>query len=211
MRIIVTAGPTREHIDAVRFITNASSGKMGLALACAAAEAGHDVTLICGPVGEGLPEAARRPKCDIVRFVTAADLQQELEGRFDSCDALVMAAAVGDFRPGKILAGKTHRANGPMDIRLLPTSDIVAALGARKRAEQKVVVFSVEEGADAQLEAVALRKLAAKNADFVVVNCPAAMTAEASRACILSAGGVALPWAIRSKTELSVEIIKLIG
>ncbi|MHC4981855.1 MAG: phosphopantothenoylcysteine decarboxylase domain-containing protein, partial [Planctomycetota bacterium] len=123
MRIIVTAGPTREHIDTVRFITNASSGRMGCAVAAAAAKAGHEVTLLLGR-GASAEAAATAEGCEIVPFETVDDLKSALDERFEACDALVMAAAVGDFRPAKVYPAKLPRSGGPVTIHLMPTEDI---------------------------------------------------------------------------------------
>ena len=203
MNVIVTAGPTREYIDTVRFITNASSGRMGYACAAAAIEAGHHVTLITGPVSLQPPAAA-----EVVRFVGVADLRSALEERFDGCDALIMAAAVGDFTVAGPRRSKIPRSGGPVQITLVPTEDILAALGARRRAGQVLVGFALED--DAEVEK-ARREMAAKGCDYVVLNRPAAMSAEVSEACIISRAGIVLPWAARPKEELARHIVALLA
>ena len=211
MRIIVTAGPTREYIDSVRFISNASSGKMGAAVAVAAVELGHQVTLLLGAGCQvGLPESAG---CvwKVVRFTSVDDLKRELDARFDSCDALVMAAAVGDFKVEDKYQSKIPRSGGPLVLKLIPTEDILAGVAERKTAEQKIIAFAVEDGPDGEIEATARDEMQRKGADYVVLNTPAAMAADESRACILSADGVALTWAQRTKTHLAEEIVKLLG
>ena len=207
MRIIVTAGPTREYIDDVRFISNASSGRMGfsVAVAAAAAGAGHEVTLLAGPVA--LPDP---PGCEVVRFVSVEDLRAALAERFGACDALVMTAAVGDFRPERRVAGKIPRAGGPVTVRLLPTEDVLAAVTAGRRAGQVVVAFAVESLPPAQAQAKALAEMQSKGADFVVVNGPEAMEADQSQACVLGPEGVALEWAARPKDELARQIVRLV-
>ena len=207
MKVLVTAGPTREYIDSVRFISNASSGRMGCAVAAAAARAGHDVTLLHGPLACHKPKSCRR----CVPFVTVAELRDALNERFADCDALVMAAAVGDFRTEKCFPDKLRRGGGPITLRLFPTEDILAALKDRKRPGQLVLAFAVEDGGEGDAEAKARAELAAKGADYVVVNAPAAMGAESSRACILSADGVVLPWGRRTKQQLADEIVKLLA
>ena len=212
MRIIVTAGPTREYIDSIRFLSNASSGRMGCQVARAAAGGGHEVILLAGPgvAARGAQELADR--CTVVPFVSVGDLKRELAGRFSQCDALVMAAAVGDFfiSPEQVCATKLRRADGPVTLDLIPTEDVLAGVAAGKRPGQIVVAFAVEDGDEAEIEARARAEMAAKNADYVVVNTPAAMDASASRACILSAGGVLLAWADRPKRQLAEEIIALL-
>lgn len=202
MRVIVTAGPTREYIDDVRFITNASSGKMGYACAAAAVAAGHEVTLITGPVALQAPQG-----CEVVCFETVADLQAALAERFASCDALIMVAAVGDFTVAR-RAGKIPRSGGPVPITLTPTEDILASVAARRRNEQIIIAFAVETDRD---EEKARQEMIAKNCDYVVVNTPAAIAADESEAAILSRDGVALPWALRPKTDLAREIIELLA
>jgi phosphopantothenoylcysteine decarboxylase/phosphopantothenate--cysteine ligase len=180
---------------------------MGLAVARAAVAAGHHVTLLAGPgvrVDE-LPDG-----CQVARFTSVADLQAALAERFAACDALVMAAAPGDFTPRATLPGKVHRRDGPLTVELIPTADILAGIGAGKRADQLIIAFAVEEGSPAEIEAAASRKLAVKNADYIVVNTPAAMAATVSRAAILSPRGIVLPWAQRPKEALAAEIVKLL-
>ena len=230
MKIIITTGPTREYIDSVRFITTASSGKMGCALAAEAVAAGHDVTLITGPTAIDPPAG-----CEVIEFVTVKELAQALDDRFDDCDALIMAAAVGDFTVGRVGqseakshlqsqkkvglrfasshptdAGKISRSAGAIQITLTPTEDILAGLGRRKRRDQIIIAFAVEDAPAEQAEAKARNEMKRKNADYVVLNTPAAMGAETSEACILSPGGTALPWARRAKTDLARQIIALL-
>ena len=205
MRIIVTAGPTREYIDDVRFISNASSGRMGYAVAGAAAAAGHEVTLLAGPVA--LPDV---PGCRVVRIVSVDDLRAALAERFGQCDALVMTAAVGDFRPERRVAGKIPRAGGPVTIQFVPTEDVLAAVTAGKRPGQVVVAFAVEALAPAEAADKAQAEMRRKGADFVVVNGPEAMESADSAACMLDREGEVLAWARRPKEELGREIVRII-
>ena len=210
MRFIVTAGPTREPIDSVRFITNASSGQMGAAVAVAAASAGHAVTLLAGPVSAQVLAPAREAGCEIVPFVTVDELQRELAARFGACDCLVMAAAVGDFRAEPVVQGKIPRAGGTITIRLSPTQDVVAGVAAHKRPGQIVITFAVEDLPPEQMIAKAQAELVAKHGDFVVVNPPSAMAAGSSLACIVGLKGMVLPWASRPKAQLAQEIVRLV-
>ncbi len=205
MRILITAGPTRAYIDSVRFITNASSGRMGYALADSAAKAGHEVTLLTGPVAiEALAS------CEVVPFVTVPELASKIAERFPAVDVLIMAAAVGDFQVQDTAKKKLRRSAGPVQLQLTPTDDLCAAAGKVKRADQMIVAFAVNEGTDEQMQKAALEKLSNKNADLIVVNSPEAMAAETSRAAVLSADGVVLGWADRPKDQLAKEIITLI-
>lgn len=206
MRFLITAGPTREYIDDVRFITNASSGRMGYAVAAAAVAAGHEVTLLSGPVALAAPAG-----CRVERFVSVDDLSRLLAEHFPACDVLVMSAAVGDFRVAGRVGGKMSRRGGPVDVRLTPTEDLLASLRPLRRPGQVVVAFAVESGTPEQAEAKARAEMEPKGADLSVVNPPAAMGAQAGEACILSRGGVVLPWARRAKDELARAVVKAVS
>ncbi|MBS3821482.1 MAG: hypothetical protein KGY81_06950 [Phycisphaerae bacterium] len=205
MNILVTAGPTREHIDRVRFITNASSGRMGYAVAAAAREAGHEVTLLTGPVALDAPEGVT-----VQRFTTVAELKHVMDACFSDCDVLVMTAAVGDFTVAEKADSKLSRRGGPVQITLVPTEDVLANVAAGKGEGQFIVAFAVEDGPREQIETKARDELARKGGDIVVLNTPAAMDVDASEATILSASETLLPWARREKTDLAAEIIRLI-
>jgi phosphopantothenoylcysteine decarboxylase/phosphopantothenate--cysteine ligase len=219
MRILITAGPTREYIDSVRFLSNASSGRMGCAVARAALKAGHEVTLLLGavcndvPISAGLLVSATRAveHLRIVRFQSVAELQNDLGDLFPDCDALVMSAAVGDFQVDKPAAAKLSRRAGAITLTLVPTEDVLAGVASGKRQGQKVIAFAVEDGPPEQAQAKALGEMRAKNADLVVVNTPAALGATHSEACILADRGVLLPWTRRSKEELASRIVELLG
>jgi phosphopantothenoylcysteine decarboxylase / phosphopantothenate---cysteine ligase len=162
MRVLVTAGGTREPIDPVRFIGNRSSGRMGIALAAAAARRGAEVTLIAANVS--LPEPADVRRIDVE---TAAQLAAAAEAEFQSTHVLLMAAAPADFRAAAVSDGKLIRQDG-FELRLEPTEDILAALAAAKTESQTVVGFAAEHGGDAVARARA--KLSRKNADLIVLN-----------------------------------------
>lgn len=165
MRILITAGPTREPIDAVRYISNRSSGKMGLALARAGAAAGHQVTLLLGPI-DG--DSGCGAGVNVERFESSADLERLLRSRWPSHDVLVMAAAVADYRPSRVAPGKTPRQQERLALSLEPTPDLVAMMAAGKQPGQRVVAFALEEEKD--LERRAAAKLQAKNVDAIVAN-----------------------------------------
>jgi len=161
MRILVTAGPTREAIDPVRFISNRSSGRMGYAVAEAARRRGHEVILVSGPVALGVPAGVVR-----VDVESAADMQAAVASHFGACDALVMTAAVADWRPKSRSAVKLKKSAGAPVLELERTPDILAGLRGRK-AGRVVVGFAAETG-DPVPEA--RRKLADKDLDLVVAN-----------------------------------------
>ncbi len=162
LRVLVTAGGTREPLDPVRFIGNRSSGRMGIALAEAAARRGADVILIAANVA--LPEPAGVERIDVE---TAAQLAAAARAEFRAAHVLLMAAAPADFRPGKVAAGKLKR-EGALDLHLEPTEDILASLAAGKVEHQTVVGFAAEHGGDAVDRARG--KLTRKNADLIVLN-----------------------------------------
>ncbi len=163
MRLLVTAGPTREFFDSVRFITNASTGKMGYAIAREAARRGHAVTLVSGPVALPVP---RGVKC--IPVTTAAEMAQACKRALREVDAMVMTAAVCDYRPVETAAQKLPKKNRAYRIALEPTEDIAAALGARK-GRRLLVGFAMEDH-DARPHAE--RKCARKNCDLIVLNGP---------------------------------------
>jgi phosphopantothenoylcysteine decarboxylase / phosphopantothenate---cysteine ligase len=163
LRVLVSAGGTREPIDPVRFIGNRSSGRMGIAIAERAIRRGAAVTLVAANVSLPMPTGVRR-----IDVETAAELAEALGGEFDSADVLVMAAAPADFRPREAAGEKIHRqGTRSLELDLEPTEDILTALGERRREGQTVVGFAAET--DAGLER-ARQKLERKGADAIVLN-----------------------------------------
>jgi len=180
MHLLVTAGPTREYLDDVRFISNASTGAMGYAVAEAAAAKGHSVVLITGPVAVEPPEGA-----ELVEVVSALDMQQAVESRFAEADAVVMTAAVCDYRPEKRVEGKIKKTGDGMTLRLEQNPDILARLG-RLKQDKILVGFALEAGF---VRDNALEKLRSKNLDFVVLDTPEAMGARRATFIIIAADG----------------------
>jgi phosphopantothenoylcysteine decarboxylase/phosphopantothenate--cysteine ligase len=166
MRVLVSAGGTREPIDSVRFISNRSSGRMGFALAARAAARGAQVTLVAANVTLEPPAGVR-----VLAVTTAAELAAACEREFDACDVLLMAAAVADFRPARPADHKLKKTGehpAPMTIELEPTADVISALAQRRRDDQVVVGFAAEHG-DRALS-YAREKRARKRLDAIVVN-----------------------------------------
>lgn len=163
LRVLVTAGGTREAIDPVRYIGNRSSGKMGFALARAALRAGAGVTLVSGPVSLEPPGG-----CTFVAVRSALEMQTEVEARAEACDVVMMAAAVADFRPEEAAPQKIKKGDRTsLEITLVRTGDIARSLGERKRPDQTLVIFAAET--ENLLERAA-RKLQEKRADLIVAN-----------------------------------------
>lgn len=198
MNILVTAGPTREFIDDIRYLSNSSTGMMGCALAQAAADAGHSVTLVCGPI------TCEPPACDTLLPVTSAEeMARAVREQAPQADAVIMAAAVADYTPAERAPGKMKKTEGELVLRLKRTADILAELGGAKSG-RILVGFALE--AD-DVRANALRKLREKNLDLVVVNGPAAMGALRSTVELIFASGEAETLADTPKTEIATRII----
>lgn len=161
LRVLVTAGGTREPIDPVRYIGNRSSGRMGIALAAAAARRGAEVTLIAANVAVPEPPGVRR-----IDVETTAELAQAAQAEFPDAQVLLMAAAPADFAPSEIAGDKLKR-RGDLDIRLEPTEDVLASLAASRTGAQSIVGFAAEHGDDVDR---AGRKLTRKGLDLIVLN-----------------------------------------
>ena len=159
--LLVTAGPTRERLDAVRFISNPSSGRMGYAVARVAKRRGAQVKLVCGPGRFDPP-----PGVEVISVESAAEMGASVEEHVDEADAVVMAAAVSDFKPHVAMEGKVSKADAEMNVALDHTDDILAGLG-KDKGDRVLVGFAMETQ---DLVARAARKLAAKNLDLVVAN-----------------------------------------
>ncbi len=201
MHLLITAGGTREYIDPVRFITNASSGKMGYALAGAAQKAGHKVTLISAsdlqpPIG-----------VDFVGVDSAAEMFEEVKKYFSQCDCLIMAAAVADYTPAQRAKTKIKKTGKSLTIKLKPTADILKWAGKNKKKKQLVVGFALEDKA---IRTRAEKKLKEKNLDMIIANEPAAIGADKSMVQMKTSGS---PWTkIENATKIftAKRIIRLI-
>lgn len=208
--VVVTAGPTRESIDPVRYLSNESSGRMGFAIAAAARARGHRVTLIAGPVHLETPAGVRR-----VDVQSARDMLAATRAAFEGADALVMAAAVADFRPRRRLSGKWRKKDDGKDhatLELVKNPDILATLGRAKgrgRAHDPrlVIGFALETG---EGERRALAKLRRKNADYIVLNDESALNATRSQVTILAGDGSVRRFPSRTKKANAAEIAKLL-
>jgi phosphopantothenoylcysteine decarboxylase/phosphopantothenate--cysteine ligase len=161
VRFVVTAGPTREAIDPVRFISNRSSGKMGYAIAAAALAAGHEVTLISGPASIAPPSGVK-----FISITTGDQLHTAVHRAVRGCDVLVMCAAVSDYKPAVAAARKMKKRKTPFALKLIPTRDILASLPKENR-RYLIVGFAAETH---NLKINAQKKLRAKSCDMIVAN-----------------------------------------
>lgn len=162
LRCLITAGPTREHIDPVRFLSNGSSGKMGYALAAAAASRGWQVDLVSGPVALPVP-----PGVSTTRVVSAANMLAACAPLFSACDIFIAVAAVADYRPRFPAEHKGKKLASPVTLELVPTVDVLKTLAATKRPGQVVVGFAAET---TDVESSARRKLVEKQLDWIAAN-----------------------------------------
>jgi len=167
LRVLITAGPTREYLDPVRYLSNDSSGRMGFAIAAAAARRGMRVTLVHGPVELPVPPGVRA-----VRVVSAADMLEACLKLWPRQDALIMAAAVADYTPIRRARFKRKKSRRPVTVRLKPTPDILAELSRRRRPDQIVVGFALE---DRDARRRARKKLEQKRLDAIILNRPSAI------------------------------------
>ncbi|MCE9637174.1 MAG: phosphopantothenoylcysteine decarboxylase [Planctomycetes bacterium] len=203
MRVLVTAGPTREHLDRVRFLTNASTGRMGIEVARAAADAGHDVVLVLGPTHLTPPDS---PRVRVLRIVSALDMLAACEAEWPTCDALVATAAVADQRPAVVAPGKPEKSSGPETLALVRNPDVLATLAATKGA-RPCIGFALQVD-DAEQRARA--KLVRKNLDWVVLDAPEAMGADRADFTLIPAIGeiVRLPGA--TKADVANQIVRIL-
>jgi phosphopantothenoylcysteine synthetase/decarboxylase len=199
MRILITAGGTREYIDPVRFISNASSGRMGYALVQAALRAGHKVTLITAPTGRRPPKGAK-----LIEVETSAQMFEEVRNNFEMCDCLIMAAAVADYTPARTAKTKIKKSNQSLTLRLKPTADILKWAGKHKRKNQIVVGFALEDKA---IQRRAQKKLKEKNLDMIIANTSDAIGAEKSTVQIKTPNCKWLKLQQASKARIAQKII----
>ncbi len=206
MRFVVTAGPTREAIDPVRFISNRSSGKMGYAIAEAAIAAGHDVKLISGPVS-----IAPLAGAQFIPITTSDELHDEVHRAVQGCDVLVMCAAVSDYKPARVAPRKMKKRKHPLALELIPTRDILASLPKENR-NYLVVGFAAETH---DLETNARRKLRKKNCDLIVANdvskIDSGMESDENAVTIFFRNGESKKISRTSKKIIARELMKIIS
>lgn len=202
-KVMITAGPTYEKIDPVRFIGNYSSGKMGYALAEACAERGAEVTLVSGPVNREVIH----PNIKRINVESAAEMCQAAVENYEDADAGILCAAVADFTPEVTAEQKIKREKDDLILRLKPTQDIAAALGKQKRPEQRLVGFALETNDEVSH---AQDKLKRKNFDFIVLNSlndkGAGFRCDTNKIAIIDRDGITA-YPLKPKTEVATDII----
>lgn len=203
-RALVTAGPTQEPIDPVRFIGNNSSGKMGVAIAEELARQGAQVTLVLGP-----STLVPSPALDTIRVQTASEMHSACSAIFQKMDIAVFAAAVADYRPKTVATQKIKKTGAEMQIDLVPNVDIAASLGQQKQAHQLTVGFALETNEEEQN---ALNKLQRKGFDFIVLNstrdAQATFGFDTNKITILAPDGSKKAFPLKSKLDVAKDIVE---
>lgn len=202
MKILITAGPTREHFDSIRFVSNPSSGKMGYSLAAAAAARGHDVTLISGPVSLPPPAGVKT-----IHVISAAEMARAAKAAWPTQDAAIMTAAVCDYRPARQLPKKMKKSDKPLLLKLVATEDIARSLGAARKPSQVLVGFALEDH-DGRAHAEA--KLRRKNCNAFILNGPSNVGSDRAEVEVLVAGQDWVRWRPASKQQIATRLIRLV-
>ena len=202
MTFLITAGPTREAIDPVRYISNRSSGKMGYAIAEAALDAGHDVILISGPVNLSPPRNTK-----FISVSTSDEMFDAVHQHADSSDICVLCAAVADYKPAEVSPVKIKKSAAHVSLELIPTRDILQSLGRRQNRKFLLVGFAAETD---HLEANATKKLREKNCDIIVANdARIGMESDENELLILFCDGETKKISRATKTFLARELVKI--
>jgi len=205
-KVLITAGPTQEAIDPVRYIGNRSTGKMGIAIAEASMQSGAEVTLICGPSSVASSSAIKRIDVRSAQEMYDAVMKAQAEQ-----DILILSAAVADYRPKNVAASKIKKKNQQLVIELEPTPDILASLGKLKNTSQFLVGFALET--DDELEN-AQKKLANKNCDMIVLNslqdAGAGFGHDTNKVRILDRHNNISTFELKSKAEVAKDILQII-
>lgn len=201
-RILITSGPTRQYLDPVRYLTNASSGRMGRALAQAALDLGHEVVIVSGPVEIEYPSLAQ-----VHQVVATEEMLEVCQGLFPKCDGVIGVAAPCDYRPVQVEQNKISKTGEPLQLHLIETPDIVATLGAKKRSDQWVVGFALETE-DARFRAIV--KLEKKSCDLIVLNGPDAMNALENKVEIIDPSGNVVRELTGNKEDVARGIMEIV-
>lgn len=207
-KILITAGPTQEAIDPVRYISNHSTGKMGYAIAQAFAQAGAEVTLVSGPTAQSLPDASVK----LIQIRSAQEMYEAAQEVFPSADVVILSAAVADYTPAYPANRKIKKKESHFNIELTKTIDIAATLGQQKREGQIMVGFALET--DNEFDN-AVGKLKSKNLDLIVLNSlndkGAGFAYDTNKITVIEASGIVHHFDLKSKTAVAQDILKLVA
>lgn len=198
MRILITAGPTREYLDDVRYLSNASSGRMGYAIVDAVQAAGHQAVLVSGPVALTPPVG-----CEVHQVETTEELHDECNRLFVACDGAIATAAVCDYRPRERFPGKLAKTGVSLELELVETADVLADLGNQK-GSRWLVGFALESDEFAHVNA--LRKLKHKNCDAIVLNRPTAIGSTTNQIEVINPAGLSVATFEGTKTDVAREL-----
>lgn len=200
-KVLITAGPTREALDPIRFISNHSTGTMGYELAATAHKLGGTVTLVSGPTSLAPPDGV-----SCINVTSAAEMAETVFQHQDS-DIIIMAAAIGDYTPANASEQKIKKTDGPLTIELKRTTDILAELGKEKRADQLLIGFALETE---NLLENATKKLKSKNADWIILNSPnedgAGFGTSTNKVTMIHKNGTRIPLPLMTKKEVATSI-----
>ena len=198
MRILVTAGPTREYIDDVRYISNASSGRMGYAIVQAILHAGHEAILVSGPVSMTPPVG-----CEYHAVESTEQMMQACQALFPNCDGVIAAAAVCDYQPKSRVSGKISKTGTAITLEMIETDDVLAALGKMKDGHW-ILGFALEAQNEREN---ALQKLRRKNCNWIVLNRPEAIAAENNTVELLDDSGKTVAHWTGLKTKIAEDLV----
>jgi phosphopantothenoylcysteine decarboxylase/phosphopantothenate--cysteine ligase len=203
VHVLITAGPTHEYLDEVRFIGNPSTGLMGMELARAAQRLGANVTVVCGPTHLQPP-----PGIGLVPVISAQQMLEAVSERFESCDVFIASAAVSDYRPATRQRGKIKKGADKISIEFVLNPDVLQSMGERRREEQIVVGFSLETANEVEN---ARGKLQAKNCDLMVVNTPQHFGEAKEFVRIIGPRGMVAELPPSNKQEVAEAVIDLVS
>jgi phosphopantothenoylcysteine decarboxylase/phosphopantothenate--cysteine ligase len=200
-RILITSGPTRQYLDPIRYLTNASSGRMGSAIAGAVLDAGHEAIVVSGPVEVEYPQQA-----EVIPVVSTEEMLEVCRKTFPTCIGLIGVAAACDYRPVKVAENKIRKTGEPLVVHFVETPDVVATLGSIKES-QWMVAFALETE-DQRMRA--LQKLERKSCDLVVVNGPKALASSETEVEIIDTQGTVIGSFSGSKPQVAREVLRVI-
>ena len=199
MRVLITAGPTREYLDDVRYLSNGSSGRMGYAIAQAALQQGWEVVLVSGPV-----ELSAPPGCEFHQVITTAQMKNACERLFPGCDGVIATAAVCDYKPVQRVTGKMKKIGGSITVEMIETDDVLAELGKTK-GSRWVLGFALEAQNPREN---ALQKLRRKNCNWIVLNSPEAIGSEENSVELISSSGETVASWSGPKSRIATSLVE---